>query len=59
LVIDERGSTELPGEVEEASLPGLRVALAFPGSHGAGVSSTVAWGAVEGTGVRASRLGRA
>lgn len=42
LIIDERGSTELPGEVEEASLPGLRVAYAFPGSDGTGVSSTVA-----------------
>lgn len=42
-VTDERGSAELPGEVEEARLPGLRVALAFPGSHGAGVGSTVAW----------------
>lgn len=58
-VTDERGSAELPGEVEEARLPRLRVPLAFPGSHGAGVGSTMAWGAGEGTGVRTNRLGRA
>ena len=58
-VTDEGGPTEEVGEVEEASLPGLRVGVAFLSSDGSGVCPAVPWGQVGGRGVNAEQGGRA
>lgn len=47
-ITDEGSSTEEVGVIEEASLPGLRVGLAFLSSDGSDICPAVPWGQMGG-----------